>query len=114
MLIQLNDGQDVPADGIREEEVAKDLGHVAQLPNLEPVHRLVGRLENLQEGVDVRAVDLAETLGEQAKELFVGALLGAAIWKKGDQIKNTDNFEKKDTSLSEAAKANQVDFSIDS
>ena len=54
-------GQGLPRDGVGEEEVAEDSGHVAQLSNLKPVHRGVAVGENVLEWLHVHLVHLAQS-----------------------------------------------------
>ena len=60
ILVEVDDGEDLPRVGVGEEEVREELGHVPELPDLQAVNGFVGRRENVLEGLDVDVIDLAE------------------------------------------------------
>ena len=47
MFVKFNDRQNEPAYCVGKEEMSKNLGHVPQLPDLQPVHSLVRVHEDL-------------------------------------------------------------------
>ena len=47
LLVEPDDGDDLPRHGVGVQEVPEQLPHVAQLPDLQPVHSVVGRGEGV-------------------------------------------------------------------
>ena len=79
VFIEFDDLEHLPADGVGVQEMREELGHVSELPSLQPVDSVVGVNEDLHEGLLVGLVDLTEPLTHQTKELLVCPLLGAAV-----------------------------------
>ena len=50
LLVEPDDGDDLPRHGVGVQQVPEQLPHVPQLPDLQPVHRVVGRGERLLQG----------------------------------------------------------------
>lgn len=79
VLVQLDALEDVPSDGVRIEKVREELADVPEPVGVQSVRCVVNVLEDLLELLRVDFVDGAEALGQQAVELLVGSLLGAAV-----------------------------------
>lgn len=75
----MNRAQDVPANGIRGQKVTEEMSNDAETVRLISVNGIVVLGEGVLEEVLPHAVELAQTLSDQAEELVVGALLRAAL-----------------------------------
>lgn len=79
ILIQMDDGEDVPADGIRGQDVAEEASDIPQSVRLVPVDGVVVLCERLFKKIGPQAVELGKSFAEQAEELGICLLLGAAL-----------------------------------
>ena len=86
-FVEMDDGQDVPADGIRAEQVAKETGNIAQSVRFVAMYCLVVGSKSRLEQVAPETVDLGEPLPDQAVELGVGAFLRTALNNHGRQFR---------------------------
>lgn len=79
LLVEVDDGEAVPAQGVGSKHVTEQHSNVPQLVVLVPMDRLVVLDKGLLEEVAPQPVDLGKALTNQAKELGVCLLLRATL-----------------------------------
>jgi hypothetical protein len=76
---QLDDVEDLPVEGVREEQMPVQLRQIPDFVGLVLINRMEMLHEALNEVLLKQIVDLAEPLRQQSKELLVDALHHAAL-----------------------------------
>jgi hypothetical protein len=96
MLVQVDRGQDSPADGIGKEEMGKEFANIPKLANFKTMTSVVRVNIYRLKWVNIIPLELAETLSQESKEFFIGPLLSTAIYAGGNKRKTVIRFEKSD------------------
>lgn len=85
-LVQVDNGQDMPANCVAAQDMTKEASNVAEAVRLVPVNRLVVLGKRLLEQVSPEAVQLGKPLADEAVELGIRPLLRAALNHHGRQL----------------------------
>lgn len=86
VLVEMDAGENMPAEGVRGEHVSEELGNVTDLVGFVAMNGVIILPEGVLEEVGPHAVDFGEALAYQAIEFGVGALLGTALHDHGTQL----------------------------